>query len=85
MVGELPALPEEPALPARPPAAPRSRRRVYLDGWREVPVYDLDAVAPGQAVAGPAIVEAATTTALLRAGERATVTPLGWLDIRVSP
>jgi hypothetical protein len=28
-------------------------------------------------------VEAATTTALLRAGERATVTPLGWLDIRI--
>jgi N-methylhydantoinase A len=76
-------LPEEPALPARPPAAPRSRRRVYLDQWREVPVYDLDAVAPGQVVAGPAIVEAATTTALLRAGERATVTPLGWLDIRL--
>ena len=84
VVGELPALPEEPALPARPPAAPRSRRRVYLDEWREVPVYDLDAVAPGQVMAGPAIVEAATTTALLRAGERATVTPLGWLDIRVA-
>jgi hypothetical protein len=30
---------------------------------------------------GPAIVESAMTTVLLRAGERATVTPLGWLDI----
>jgi N-methylhydantoinase A len=49
-----------------------------------VPVYDLDQVAPGQVVAGPAIVEAATTTALLRAGERATVTRLGWLDIRIA-
>src|SRR5262249_48845330 len=67
VVGELPALPEEPALPARNPAAPRSRRRVFLDGWHEVPVYDLDAVAPGQAVTRPAIVEAATTTAPLRA------------------
>ena len=83
VVGELPALPEEPRLPARAPAAPRSRRRVYLDGWREVPVHDLDAVTPGQVVVGPAIVESATTTALLRAGERATVTPLGWLDIRI--
>jgi N-methylhydantoinase A len=82
-VGELPALPEEPALPARAPAGPRQRRRVYLDGWREVPVYDLDALGPGQVVAGPAIVEAATTTALLRPGERATVTPLGWLDVRL--
>jgi N-methylhydantoinase A len=83
VVGELPALPEERALPARPPAAPRRRRRVYLDAWHDVPVYDLDTVAPGQVVAGPAIVEAATTTALLRAGERATVTPLGWLDVRL--
>jgi N-methylhydantoinase A len=83
VVGELPALPEEPRLPARAPTAPRSRRRVYLDGWREVPVHDLDAVTPGQVVVGPAIVESATTTALLRAGERATVTPLGWLDIRI--
>jgi N-methylhydantoinase A len=82
-VGELPALPEEPALPGRSPAAPRTRRRVFLEGWREVPVYDLDAVAPGQALTGPAIVEAATTTALLRPGERAAVTPLGWLDIRL--
>jgi N-methylhydantoinase A len=84
VVGELPALPEEPRLPARAPAAPRSRRRVYLDGWREVPVHDLDTVTPGQVVVGPAIVESATTTALLRAGERATVTPLGWLDIRIT-
>jgi N-methylhydantoinase A len=49
-----------------------------------VPVYDLDAVAPAQVMTGPAIVEAATTTALLRAGERAIVTPLGWLDIRIA-
>ena len=55
---------------------------MYLGEWREVPVYDLDALAPGQVVAGPAIFEAATTTALLRPDERASVTPLGWLDIR---
>jgi N-methylhydantoinase A len=84
VVGELPALPEEPRLSARTPAVARGRRRVYLDGWREVPVHDLDTVTPGQVIAGPAIVESATTTALLRAGERATVTPLGWLDIRIA-
>ncbi|HEV8675237.1 MAG TPA: hydantoinase/oxoprolinase family protein [Methylomirabilota bacterium] len=83
VVGELPALPEEPALTARPAAAPRTRRRVYLGQWREVPVFDLEAVAPGQAIAGPAVIEAATTTVLLRAGDRAVVTPLGWLDIAV--
>jgi N-methylhydantoinase A len=84
VVGVLPALPEEPALPARPPAGPRGRRRAFFgngDGWREVPVYDLDAAAPGQRVAGPAIFEAATTTVLVRQGEAATVTPLGWLDV----
>jgi N-methylhydantoinase A len=85
VVGELPALPEEPPLPVRPAAPPRSRRRVYVDGWHEIPIYDLDGVASGQPVAGPAILEAATTTVLLRAGERATVTPLGWLDVRVAP
>ncbi|MBI3456055.1 MAG: hydantoinase/oxoprolinase family protein [Candidatus Rokubacteria bacterium] len=85
VVGELPELPEEPALPARTPAPPRSRRRIYLGEWREVPVFDLDAVAPAQVIAGPAAVEAATTTVLLRAGEGAVVTPLGWLDISVAP
>ncbi|MBI2467308.1 MAG: hydantoinase/oxoprolinase family protein, partial [Candidatus Rokubacteria bacterium] len=83
VVGELPALPEEPALPARAPVPPHARRRVFLGGWTEAPIFDLDAVAPGQAVDGPAIFEAATTTVLLRPGERAVVTPLGWLDISV--
>ena len=30
-----------------------------------------------------AVVEATTTTVLLRGGDRATVTPFGWLDIAV--
>jgi N-methylhydantoinase A len=85
VVGELPELPQEPALPARAAVPPRARRRAWLGGaWREVPVFDLDAVGPGQAIEGPAIVETATTTVLLGEGERAVVTPLGWLDIAVS-
>jgi N-methylhydantoinase A len=80
-VGTLPALPQEPALAARAPSPARSRRRVYLGDWHEVPVHDLDALAPGQTIDGPAVLEAATTTVLLRAVDRATVTPLGWLDI----
>lgn len=83
VVGQLPALPREPAVPVRPPAAPRTRRPIYLGGWTEVPVHDLEALAPGQVLEGPGIVEAPTTTVLLRPGERARVTPLGWLDIRV--
>ncbi|HMH53138.1 MAG TPA: hydantoinase/oxoprolinase family protein, partial [Candidatus Acidoferrum sp.] len=76
-IGTLPALPQEPALPSRAPAAPRSRRRVYLGDWRDVPVHDLDTLAPGQTIDGPAVLEAATTTVLLRGSDRATVTPLG--------
>jgi N-methylhydantoinase A len=54
---------------------------VYLGAWRNVPVHDLEALAPGQVVEGPAALEATTTTVLLRPGDRATMTPLGWLDI----
>lgn len=80
-VGQLAALPEEPPLAARPPAAPRTHRIVYLEGWREVPVYDFPALAPAQELEGPAVVEAPTTTVLLRPGDRAVVTRLGWLEI----
>ncbi len=82
-VGVLPDLPQEPSLAARAAAAPRGERRIYLGGWRTVPVYDFDALAPGQAIAGPAIVESAMTTVLLRPGNSARVTPHGWLDIAV--
>jgi N-methylhydantoinase A len=83
-VGVLPAPPAEPRIAARSTAPARARRRIYLDGWQTVEVFDLDALAPGQTVEGPAVLEAATTTALLRPAERATVTPLGWLDIAVA-
>jgi N-methylhydantoinase A len=84
VVGELPALPEEPPLRPRAPAGPRDGRRIYLGRtWTEAPAYELDALSPGQSLDGPAVVETATTTALLRPGDRALVTPLGWLDIRL--
>lgn len=83
VVGGLPALPQEPDLPMRATAGPRATRRVHLGGWREVGVYDLDALAPGQRVEGPAVVESATTTVLLRPGDVATVTAFGWLDVAV--
>jgi N-methylhydantoinase A len=84
VAGILSALPQEPHLPELPPTAPRSERRIYLDDWVTAPVYDFDALAPAQTIAGPAIVESAMTTVLLRPGERATVSPLGWFDIAVS-
>ncbi|HEV2099949.1 MAG TPA: hydantoinase/oxoprolinase family protein, partial [Stellaceae bacterium] len=83
VAGILSALPQEPALPEAPAAPPRSERRIWLGDWVLAPVWDFDALVPGQAIAGPAIVESAMTTVLLRAGDRATVTPRGWLDIDI--
>jgi N-methylhydantoinase A len=83
VIGELPALPQEPEVPARPAAPPTGRRRIYLGGWTEVPVYAFDALAPGQEIEGPAVIEAETTSVLLRPGDLSRTTKLGWLDIRV--
>ena len=84
VVGALPPLAA--ALTAgRAGVEPAARRRVYLGGWIEVPVYRIDALPAGHAVAGPAIFESSTTTVLVRAGERVVVTPHGWLDVRLSP
>ena len=83
VVGVLPDLPKEPTLPDRSPAPPRETRRVHLGEWIEAPVHDFDTVARDQIIDGPAIVESATTTVLLRSGDRARVTAEGWLDITV--
>jgi len=84
VVGVLPGLPQEPALAASPPAPPAGERRIYLDEFLTAPVYAFDRLAPGQAIDGPAIVESAMTTILLRPGERAVTTPHGWLDIQIN-
>ena len=84
VIGVLPNLPKEPGLPYRDPSPPNGRRRVYLNDWQVVPVFNLESLAAGQTIAGPAILEAATTTVLLRRMDCATITPLGWVDIRLS-
>jgi N-methylhydantoinase A len=81
VVGVLPGLPQEPALAAAAPAPPLGERRIYLEEFLTAPVYAFDRLAPGQTINGPAIVESAMTTILLRPGERAVTTPLGWLDV----
>tara|TARA_B100000676_G_scaffold284510_1_gene312270 strand:- start:84 stop:2132 length:2049 start_codon:yes stop_codon:yes gene_type:complete len=60
-----------------------TRRRIYLDGWKNIEVFTFDALRVGYILYGPAIVESSTTTVLLRPGDRATATELGWLDIRI--
>ena len=81
--GLLEELPQEPSLPPAPPAPPWGERDVCFDDWVVAPVYRFAALAPGQGIGGPAVVESATTTVLLRPGDRARVTPRGWLDIAV--
>jgi N-methylhydantoinase A len=83
VIGVLPGMPHEPDIGARSAASPRGEREIHLGGKLRVAVWDLDALAPGQEIAGPAIVESAMTTVLLRPGDRARVTPQGWLDIAV--
>ena len=58
-------------------------RQVYLGKWLMVPVFDLESLPPAKTIKGPAIIETSTTTVLLRPEDRATITPLGWLDIKV--
>jgi N-methylhydantoinase A len=83
-IGPLPAQAAGAAGPARGPAAPVARRDLRLDGARrQVPVFDFAALAPDQAVAGPAIVESDTTTILLRPGDRGRMDGRGWLEIAV--
>ncbi|MDE2517064.1 MAG: hydantoinase/oxoprolinase family protein [Rhodospirillales bacterium] len=64
------------------PAAAFAARRCFLDGaWQDVPVFDFAALAAGQAIAGPAIIEQADTTILLRNGDLSRYDGRGWLEI----
>src|ERR1700758_3135334 len=44
------------------PSTPRGRRQAWFGAWRKVDVYALDDLKPGQALEGPAIIEAETPT-----------------------
>jgi N-methylhydantoinase A/acetophenone carboxylase len=52
-------------------ASPATHREAYFDGgWVDTPVYELEALKPGHDIAGPAIVQAAYTTAVIPPGRR---------------
>jgi N-methylhydantoinase A len=75
----------QPLPPATSDVNLRRRKHIYTGGtWTEVPVYGLEDLAPGHEIAGPAVIEAETTTVILHAGDQTSVTPLGWLDIKVA-
>ncbi len=83
VVGVMNAMPAELPVTAAYELQPKSQRRVYLDEWADVPVYNLDVLGAGTRVSGPAVIESRTTTILLLADDHATVTGTGWLDIEV--
>ena len=83
VVGELPPLPAGQGVTERRAAPKAARRRVYLGDWIDVPVFRLDELPAGWETKGPALLESATTTVLVRDAERLRVTPHGWLDIRI--
>jgi N-methylhydantoinase A len=70
------------ARPGGTPATPITTRRIRLEaGTVEAPVHRFEALAPGQVLRGPGIVESSTTTILLLPGDTATMDARGWLDI----
>jgi len=74
--GDKPRLREGPP----PPTVPCGRRRASFDGdWRELDVVDRADLGAGSAVGGPAVVELAESTLLVRPGWRGTVDEAGAL------
>jgi len=79
--GVLPPLSRQPA-GACTPAAPEAQRRCLLEGgWADLPVFAFEALAAGQGIPGPAIVESPTTTVLLQPGDVGEMDAGGWLAV----
>ena len=83
VIGELPRLPEEPQKISGTTVGQSKQRHIYLSGWQDVSVFDLESLLPGATVSGPAIIESATTTIVLRKGDEAVISSNLWLDISV--
>lgn len=66
--------------PAVPLPLPLATVSTYLDGAsRATPVFDRDALSPGQHITGPAIIKEATGTNVIEPGWQATLNALGHL------
>jgi N-methylhydantoinase A len=65
-------LAKEAVRPGTPPPT-RGNRQVYFretNGFTSTPIFDRDALVPGQEIAGPAVIEAPDTTMLVRPKQR---------------
>ncbi|MFO1237366.1 MAG: hydantoinase B/oxoprolinase family protein [Alphaproteobacteria bacterium] len=77
-------LPRPSAAPAAAPLpAPAAMARIFMaGGWREAPVHRREALAPGHAVPGPALVIEANQTVVVEPGWRAAIAPGGEVILR---
>jgi 5-oxoprolinase (ATP-hydrolysing) len=72
--------PEIPDIPGVAPLSARDRVRMYTEGrWWEAPAFDREALLPGDAIDGPAIIIEANATTVVEPGWRAELTRLGHL------
>jgi N-methylhydantoinase A len=85
VIGRLPQVDRTMAESSPVEAGPKARRKIYLGGWIDVPVFDFPALAADQPITGPAVVESDTTTVLLRPGDAARFDARGWLDVAIDP
>ncbi len=77
------ALPQRAVRAASGVPVAASRRPVHFNAWHDTPVYQRDALAPGMAFSGPAIVEQSDTTTVIEPDMVATVDAHGNLLVKV--
>jgi N-methylhydantoinase A len=82
-IGRLKSLPSEIERPTPIRRPPSKSRKIYINGWQEVPVFEISALVDGDQVKGPAIIDSPITTILLRELDRARSNANCWLDIEV--
>jgi N-methylhydantoinase A len=84
VIGRRTRFPLARLLPVPQGAARLGTRRIFADGdWHEAALWRREALAPGDAVEGPAVVVQQDATTVLEPGSRALVDPIGNLRIRV--
>ena len=79
-----PKLPRRPLQGSEPPKnANKGTRQVYYGGsWRTATLYDMDALQPGNAIEGTAVIEAPATTFFVPPGRRVEMDELSVLWLR---
>jgi N-methylhydantoinase A len=79
-IGRLPPLRHRSLERAGAAPRPVATRRAWIgtaDGWRDTPVYDPAGLRAGHEILGPALVDEATTTVLVGAGDRLAIDASG--------